>query len=85
MTRKEYTWVEVLAHAEKLLQLVGNIVPKGEFSVTPAINIHIVSMFWRAYRLFDGVLILLKADGQMEAAILARSLFEVSLLHPRIA
>jgi hypothetical protein len=36
-------------------------------------------MFWRAVRLYDGVLCLVKAHLPEEAAILARSLFEVSL------
>ena len=78
-TRKESLWVEVSALAEKLLLLVGDSTPKGEFPVTPSANIHIVGMLWRAYRLYDGVLILLKAELPEEAAILARSLFEVSV------
>lgn len=36
-------------------------------------------MFWRALRLYDGVLVLLKAELPEEAMILARALFEVSL------
>lgn len=78
-TGRESSWVELLAHAERLLDLVENSPPKGEFPVTPSANIHIVSMFWRARRLYAGVLILLKAELPEEAAILARSLFEVSL------
>ena len=78
-TGRESSWVELLAHAERLLHLVENSPPKEEFPVTPSANIHLVSMFWRARRLYVGVLILLKAELPEEAAILARLLFEVSL------
>jgi uncharacterized protein DUF5677 len=72
-------WVELLAHAEKLLHLVENCPPRGEFPVTPSANIHIMSMLCRARRLYAGALILLKAELPEEAAILARKLFEISL------
>ena len=78
-TERDTPWVELVAHAERLLHLVENSPPKGEFPVTPSANIHIVSMFWRARRLYAGVLILLKGELPEEAAILARKLFEVSL------
>ena len=78
-TGGESSWVELLAHAERLLHLVENSPPKGEFPVTPSANIHIVSMFCRARRLYAGVLILLRAELPEEAAILARKLFEISL------
>lgn len=77
-TKKESPWVEALAHAEKLLQLVKDSAPRGEFPVTAVVH-HIVGMLRRALRLYDGVLVLLKAELPEEAAILARSLFEVSL------
>ena len=76
---RESPWVELLAHAERLLHLVENSPPKGELPITPSANLHIVSLFWRARRLYEGVLILLKAELPEEAAILARKLFEVSL------
>jgi len=76
---REPPWVELLVHAERLLHLVEYSPPKGEFPITPSANIHIVSLFWRARRLYAGVLILLKAELPEEAAILARKLFEVSL------
>ena len=78
-TERESPWVELLTHAERLLHLVENSPPKAEFPITPPGYIHMVSMFWRARRLYDGVLILLKAQFPEEAAILARKLFEVSL------
>ena len=78
-TERGSPWVELLTHAERLLHLVENSPPKAEFPTTPPANIHMVSMFWRARRLYDGVLILLKAELPEEAAILARKLFEVSL------
>ena len=78
-TVREFSWAELLAHAERLLHLVENSPPKVEFPITPSANIHIVSMFWRARRLYAGVLILLKAELPEEAAMLARKLFDVSL------
>lgn len=78
-TGRESHWVELLTYAEKLLYLVENCLPKGEFPVTPSAQTHIVSMFCRARRLYAGVLILLKAELPEEAAILARKLFESSL------
>jgi hypothetical protein len=72
-------WTNVLPHAEELYRLISVNVPQGTFDVSPAANIHIIGMLWRALRLYDGVLVLLKAELPEEAMILARSLFEVSL------
>jgi len=55
-TRKESPWVEVLTLAEKLLLLVGVSEPKGEFEISAAHMQGAVAIFWRAYRLYDGVL-----------------------------
>jgi hypothetical protein len=71
-------WTTVLKRAEELLELVSTNVPTGEFTV-PAAHAHIVGMFWRSRRLYDGVLLLLKAELPEEALFLARSLFEDSL------
>jgi hypothetical protein len=75
--RRESLWGEVLPHAEKLLQLVRDT-PKEGFDVSHP-NLHIVGLFWHALRLYDGTLILLKAELPEEAAILGRSLFETSM------
>lgn len=79
MPEKESLWEKILPRAEKILHLVDESRPKGLFDISPAIYLHIAAMFWRAFRLYNGVLILLKADLPEEAAILARSLFEESL------
>lgn len=71
-------WVAVLARAEELLQIVSSSVPSAEFEL-PTAHAHIVGMFWRSRRLYEGVLILLKAELPEEALFLARSLFEESL------
>jgi len=76
--KTESLWTEVLPHAEELLQLVRESAPKEVFDVSHP-NVHIVGMFWRALRLYDGALILLKGELPEEAAILARSLFETSM------
>ena len=76
---RESPRVELLAHAEKLLSLVENGLPKGEFTVHTSAHTHIVSMFCRARRLYAGALVLLKAELPEEAAILARTLFQISL------
>jgi Family of unknown function (DUF5677) len=76
--KTECLWTEVLAHAEKLLQLVRDSAPTEGFDVSHP-NVHIVGMFWRALRLYDGALVLLKAELPEETAILARSLFETSM------
>ena len=44
-----------------------------------AAQTHILGMFWRSLRLYQGALLLLKAELPEEAAFLARSLFEASL------
>lgn len=84
MTKEESFWVEVLADADKLLQLVKDSAPQGTFEL-PTAHVYIVGMFWRAVRLYDGVLVLLKAELPEEAAILARSLFEESLRLQQLA
>jgi len=43
---------------------------------------HIAGMFWRARRLYEGVLLLLKAELPAEAAILARSLCKAASILP---
>jgi len=77
-------WGEVIAQADKLLQLVADSPPKESFEIQPA-QAHIAGMFWRSRRLYEGVLILLKAELPEEAAILARSLFEESLRLQQLA
>lgn len=76
--KRESLWAEVLPHAERLLHLVRDSAPKEGFDVSHP-NLHIVGMFWRALRLYDGALVLLKAELPEEAAILGRSLFETSM------
>jgi hypothetical protein len=71
-------WAKVLSLAESVLQYVRDSPPKL-FDVSPATQIHIVGMFWRAVRLYDGVLTLLKVELPEESAILARSMFETSM------
>jgi hypothetical protein len=84
-TKKESSWLEVLAHAEKLLQLVSKIPPKESFNIPTAHMQAVVAMFWRARRLYDGVLVLLKDQLPEEAMFLARSLFEDSLRLQQLA
>jgi Family of unknown function (DUF5677) len=84
MAKENSLWVPVLAHADRLLQLVNESSPKGEFEI-PTAYIHIAGMFWRARRLYDGVLLLLKGELPEEAAFLARSLFETSLRLQQLA
>lgn len=78
-------WAEVLPLAEKIFQLVRDSTPKKLSDVNPAVHLHIIGMFWRALRLYGGVLILLKAELPEEAAILARSLFEEALRLQQLA
>jgi hypothetical protein len=78
MDAKESLWTIVAAQADDLLQLVRQKTPKGPLDISPP-HVHILGMFWRALRLYDGVLLLLKAELPEEAAFLARSLFEESL------
>jgi hypothetical protein len=70
-------WAEVLAYAEAIYKHVTESTP-SRFEVAP-VTVRIIMMFWRAVRLYDAVIILLKAQMPEEAAILARSLIEVSL------
>src|ERR1041385_3781004 len=76
--KRESLWTLILPHAEKLLQLVRDSAPKEGFESRYP-NVQIVGMYWHVLRLYDGALILLKAELPEEAAILARSLFETSL------
>jgi hypothetical protein len=84
-TPREPLFEGVLALAEKILRIVEESVPKGVFDVSPARNRHIVGMLWRARRLYEGVLLLLKAQLPEESTILARSLFETSLRLQQLA
>jgi len=70
-------WAEVLAHAEAIYKYVTESTP-SRFEVPP-VTVRIIMMFWRAVRLYDAVIILLQAQMPEEAAILARSLIDVSL------
>ena len=58
--------------------------PKGVFEI-PAAHAYIAGMFWRVRRLYEGVLILLKAELTEGAAFLARSLFEEGLRLQQLA
>jgi len=84
MADKTSVWVEVRPHAERLLQLVSDSPPTGEFEI-PTAHAYIAGMFWRARRLYEGVLLLLKAELPEEAAFLARSLFEEGLRLQQLA
>jgi hypothetical protein len=70
-------WADVLAHAEAIYKHITESTP-SHFEVAP-VTLRIVMIFWRAVRLYDAVIILLKAQLPEEAAILVRSLIEVSL------
>jgi hypothetical protein len=74
---RELPSAAILGHAENILNVIRERTPKL-FDIRP-VDQHMVGMFWRAVRLYDGVLILLKNQLPEEAAILGRSLFEVSL------
>jgi hypothetical protein len=67
-----------------LLQIVLASVPQAEMEV-PTHEAYILGMFWRCVRLFDGAVLLLRAELPEEAAILARSLFEESLRLQQLA
>jgi hypothetical protein len=71
-------WDQVVPYAERLLDLVRTAPPKGAAEM-PTHFAFIAGMFWRCLRLYDGALLLLKAELPEEAAFLARSLFEESL------
>jgi hypothetical protein len=82
------SWSAIQEQAERLQRLVRAFVPRVEFEV-PTHHAYMLGMFWRCVRLFDGALLLLKAELPEEAAILSRSLFAESLrlqqlaAHPR--
>jgi hypothetical protein len=71
-------WPQVEVLAGRLLELVREHSPKGEMEIRTA-HAHILGMFWRSFRLYEGVLLLLRAELPEEAAFLARTLFECSL------
>ena len=73
----ELPCTDILGHAENIHNIIRERTPKV-FDIRP-VDQHMIGMFWRAVRLYDAVLILLKNQLPEEAAILARSLFEVSL------
>jgi hypothetical protein len=83
--KKESPWAEVLPLAEKILRLVDDNAPKGELNISPSFHVHMLSMFVRAHRLYEGVLVLLKAELPEESMFLARSLFEDSLCLQQLA
>jgi hypothetical protein len=72
------TWSQVLDQAQQLLASVHAAKPKTATKI-PTAHGHILGMFWRSVRLFDGILLLLQGELPEEAAILARPLFEESL------
>lgn len=74
---RDLPWADILGYAENILHIVREHTPKL-FDIRP-VDQHMIGMFWRAVRLYDGVLLLLKNQLPEEGAILARSLFEVSL------
>src|SRR5712691_9567500 len=75
MIDEEAIWNKIAGHADDLLQLVDNSVPRGAVEV-PVTYGYIAGMFWRGRRIYEGVLLLLRAHLPEESAILARSLFE---------
>jgi len=76
-TSVEDRWSQMLSNAEAIQREITENTPTL-FDVTISTS-HIVSMYWRAIRLNDGIIILLKAELPEEAAILARSFIEISL------
>jgi hypothetical protein len=77
--KEESLWVDVLAHAEKLLQLVRDTEPKEDYDL-PAAHLQVVlEKIWRAVRYSDDVLVLLKFERPRMAASFALSLFNFSL------
>jgi Family of unknown function (DUF5677) len=84
-TKKESPWAVVLPLAEKILELVDDNAPKGELNISPGFHSHMLRMFVRAHRLYEGVIVLLKAELPEESMFLARSLFEDSLCLQQLA
>src|SRR5215467_12664816 len=75
----ESLWVDVLAHAEKLLQLVRDTEPKEDYDL-PAAHLQVMlEMFWRAVGNYDVVLVTLKCERPKSAVSAALSLFNFSL------
>ena len=78
-TSVEDRWSQMLSNAEAIQREITENTPTLCDVTISTSTSHIVSMYWRAIRLNDGIIILLKAELPEEAAILARSLIEVSL------
>lgn len=78
MRQPRSLWDKVEPDADRLLQLVRGVAP-GTSVEMPTHLAFVLGMFWRCLRLYDGALLLLKAELPEEAAFLARSLFEESL------
>ena len=78
MTQSDSLWPQVQQQANRLLQLVRELTPKGEVDVQTA-HAYILGMYWRCLRLYEATLLLLSAGFPEEAVFLARSLFEDSL------
>lgn len=66
---RELPWADILGYAENILHIVREHTPKL-FDIRP-VDQHMIGMFWRAVRLYDGVLLLLKNQLPEEGAILA--------------
>jgi hypothetical protein len=78
-------WREISARADILLQAIVDSTPKDGFQVSSPPLRFVVSMYWRARRLYEATLTLLKARMAEESLIVARSLFEESLRLRQIA
>lgn len=78
MTVTDTLWQTIEPHADRLLAVVQQTVPKKPSEIRTH-YVFILGMFWRSVRLYRGILILLKAQLPEEGALLARSLFEESL------
>lgn len=83
-SQQDVLWREVEGLAEQLLQRVLDATPKEELEIATA-HAYILGMFWRTVRLYDGTLLLLKAELPEEGAFLTRSLFEESLRLQQLA
>jgi hypothetical protein len=67
-------WPKVSEHADRLLQLLE----ERRFEESPR-DAAILLMYWRTRRLYEAVLLLLKAHLPEEAGIIGRSLFETAM------
>lgn len=77
-------WPTVLAKAQRVNQLLRKMRPASPVEL-PTAHFYVLGMFWRSVRLFDGILLLVKAELPEEAAILCRSLFEDGLRLEQLA